>query len=60
MIITPVVYANQTAINLSDSALSIAWKRKDGSAAEANLAAGEAVAGNVLTISKLVTYIAYS
>jgi len=48
--------------------LSITWKRKDGSGAEANLAAGESVAANVLTInvnalgtsaSKLLTYIAY-
>ena len=68
LVITPVVYANQTAIDLSDAALAITWKRKDGSAAEANLAAGETMAGNVLTVSinslgtstsKLVTYIAY-
>lgn len=62
------VYANQTAIALTNAALSITWKRKDGSGAESNLIAGETVAGNVLTVtvnalgassSKLVTYIAY-
>lgn len=68
VIITPVVYANQTAIPLSDTNLSITWKRKDGSSAEANLASGETVAANILTVavnalgtssSKLLTYIAY-
>ena len=34
--VTPVVYANQTAIALSNTALTITWKRKDGSAAEAS------------------------
>ena len=32
--VTPVVYANQTAIAMSNTALTITWKRKDGSAAE--------------------------
>lgn len=68
LVITPVVYANQTAIALNNSALSITWKRKEGSGSEANLAAGETVSANVLTVNQnklsgvtsgLLTYIAY-
>ena len=68
LVITPVVYANQTAIALSDDSLSITWKRREGSASEAALTSGEAVSGNVLTVSAnklssitsgLLTYIAY-
>ena len=68
LVITPVVYANQTAIALSNSALTITWKRKDGSAAEAALTTGETVSSKVLTVnqnklsastSKQLTYIAY-
>lgn len=68
LVITPVIYANQTAIALTNSALSITWKRKEGSSTEANLTTGEAVSGNVLTVSAnklssitsgLLTYIAY-
>lgn len=68
LIITPVVYANQTAIALTDSAITITWKRREGSAAETALTSGETVSGNVLTISAnkltgvssgLLTYIAY-
>lgn len=66
--ITPVIYANQTAISLTDSALSITWRRKEGSSAEAALTTGESVSGNVLTVSAnkltsitsgLLTYLAY-
>lgn len=66
--VTPVVYANQTAIALNNSALTITWKRKDGSAAEAALISGETVSGKALTVnknnlatatSKQLTYIAY-
>ena len=68
LVITPVVYANQTAIALTNAALSITWKRREGSGSEANLASGETVSGNVLTVSQnklasvssgLLTYIAY-
>ena len=62
------VYANQTAIALTDSAITITWKRREGSSAETALTAGETVSGNVLTInankltgvsSGLLTYITY-
>ena len=68
LVITPVVYANQTAIALNNAALTITWKRKEGSGSEAALAAGETVSGNVLTVNQnklssiasgLLTYIAY-
>lgn len=68
LVITPVVYANQTAIALTDTALSITWKRREGSATEAALTTGESVSGNILTVnvnklssitSGLLTYIAY-
>lgn len=66
--ITPVIYANQTAVALTNSAVSITWKRKEGSSTEAALTSGETVSGNVLTVaanklsgvtSGLLTYIAY-
>ena len=68
LVITPVVYANQTAIALNASELTITWKRKEGSGSEANLATGETVSGNILTVNQnkmaaiasgLLTYIAY-
>ena len=68
LVITPVVYANQTAIALNNTALTITWKRKEGSGSESALAAGETVSGNVLTVNQnklasiasgLLTYIAY-
>lgn len=68
LVVTPVVYANQTAVALGNAALSVTWKRKEGSGSEAVLATGEAVSGNMLTVSAnklsgvasgLLTYIAY-
>ena len=68
LVVTPVVYANQTAIALSNAALTITWKRKEGSGSEANLATGETVSNKVLTVNQnklasvtsgLLTYIAY-
>lgn len=68
LVLTPVVYANQTAISLTDSALTITWKRREGSASEASLTSGETISGNILTVSAnklvaitsgLLTYIAY-
>lgn len=68
LVITPVVYANQTAIALNNTALTITYKRKEGSGSETALAAGETVSGNILTVNQnklasitsgLLTYIAY-
>ena len=53
---------------MTDSAITITWKRREGSSAETALTSGETVSGNVLTISAnklagvssgLLTYIAY-
>ncbi len=68
LVITPVVYANQTAVALNNNALTITWKRKEGSGSEVALASGESVSGNVLTVNQnklasvtsgLLTYVAY-
>lgn len=68
LVITPVIYANQTAIALTNTALAITWKRKEGSSSESALTTGESVSGNILTVntnklssitSGLLTYIAY-
>ena len=68
LVITPVIYANQTAVALSNAALTITWKRKEGSGSETALTTGETVSGNILTVNQnklssitsgLLTYIAY-
>ena len=68
LVITPVVYANQTAIALNNSALTIIWKRKEGSGSETALTTGETASGNILTVTQnklssitsgQLTYIAY-
>ena len=68
LVVTPVVYANQTAIALNNNALTITWKRKEGSGSETALTTGETISGNILTVSQnklasitsgLLTYIAY-
>ena len=68
LVITPVVYANQTAIALNNSALTITWKRKEGSGSETALTTGETASGNILTVTQnklssitsgQLTYIAY-
>lgn len=66
--ITPNIFLNQTAIALGTTGLSVSFKRRDGSGAEASLATGETVSNGVLTVkqntlssssSGLVTYICY-
>ncbi len=68
LILTPVVFANQTALALTAAGVTITWKRKEGAGAEAVLATGEAVADGVLTVSQnkltgvtsgLLTYLCY-
>ena len=68
LILTPVVFANQTALALTAAGVTITWKRKEGADAEAVLTAGEAVADGVLTVSAnkltgvtsgLLTYLCY-
>jgi len=66
--LTPVVFANQTALALNAAGLTITWKRKEGASSEAVLVTGEAVSGGILTVSAnkltgvtsgLLTYLCY-
>jgi len=66
--LTPVIFANQTALPLSSSGLTITWKRKEGAGSETALSSGEAVAAGILTVSAnklssitsgLLTYLCY-
>ena len=68
LVITPVVYANQTAVALNNTALTITWKRKEGGGSETALTTGESVSSNILTVNQnklssitsgQLTYIAY-
>ena len=52
LVITPSVYLDQNPVALSDSKLSFAWKRRDGSGSEVDLVAGESVSGGVLTVNQ--------
>ena len=66
--LTPVVFLDQTPVALGSSGLTITWKRKDGTGAEAALTSGETVSNGVLTVSQnklsastsgMITYICY-
>lgn len=66
--LTPVIFLDQTNLVLNASGLTITWKRKDGTSAEASLATGESASGGILTVSKdmlassssgMITYICY-
>ena len=68
LVLTPVVFLDQTSIALNASGLTIQWKRKDGTAAETALTTGESVSGGILTVSQnklsasssgMITYICY-
>lgn len=52
VVLTPVIYADQEQLSLNDAALSISWKRKEGSGNETALAAGETASGGVLTVTQ--------
>lgn len=68
LVLTPVIFLDQTGIALNASGLTIQWKRKDGTAAETALTTGESVSGGILTVSQnklsasssgMITYICY-
>lgn len=68
LVLTPVIFLDQTNVALDASGLTISWKRKDGTGAETALSAGEAVSKGVLTVSQnklsasssgMITYICY-
>ena len=67
--LTPVIFANQTALALDAAGLTIAWKRREGAGGETALTDGETVSGGVLTVSAnklssvtsgLLTYLCYA
>lgn len=51
LVLTPVVFLDQTSIALGSSGLTITWKRKDGTSAETAVTSGEAVCTFVETIA---------
>lgn len=64
--ITPVVYANQTRINITDSALSISWKKREGANSEVDMTSSSKVLtintnvlGSSTNSSGLISYVAY-
>lgn len=68
LVVEPTIFLNQTAVQLNASGLTINYKRRDGSGAEASLITGETVSSGKLTVntnvlssssSGLVTYICY-
>ena len=68
LVLTPVIFLDQTNLALDAAGLTITWKRKDGIGSEAALASGEKVSGGVLTVSQnklsasasgMITYICY-
>lgn len=68
LVLTPVVFLDQTSVALNATGLTITWKRKDGTSAEANLTTGETVTNGVLKVSQdklassssgMITYICY-
>ena len=68
LVLTPVVFLDQTSLALNATGLTITWKRKDGTSTEANLTTGETVTGGVLKVTQdklaastsgMITYICY-
>lgn len=68
LVLTPVIFLDQTNVVLDASGLTISWKRKDGTGAESALTTGESVSKGVLTVSQnkladsssgMITYICY-
>lgn len=68
LVLTPVIFLDQTPVSLGSTGLTISWKRRDGSASEAALTSGEAASGGVLTVSQdklsasasgMITYVCY-
>lgn len=68
LVLTPVVFLDQSSIPLGSTGLTITWKRKDGTSAETALTTGETVSGGILTVkqnklsassSGMITYICY-
>ena len=68
LVLTPVVFVNQTSMALDAAGLSVTWKRREGANAETDITAGESVLNGILTVnanqltaitSGLLSYLAY-
>ena len=68
LVLTPVVFLDQTSVPLGSTGLTISWKRQDGTSAETALTTGESASGGILTVkqdklsessSGMITYICY-
>lgn len=68
LVLTPVIFLDQTSITLDATGLTILWKRKDGASAETALTTGETASAGILTVSQnklaasssgMITYICY-
>lgn len=68
LVLTPVLFLDQTNVSATASGVTISWKRKDGVASETALTSGETVKNGVLTVNQnklsasasgMITYICY-
>lgn len=68
LVLTPVIFLDQTNVALNATGLTITWKRKDGTGAESALTTGETAKNGILTVSQdklaastsgMITYICY-
>lgn len=68
LVLTPVLFLDQTNVSLTASGVAISWKRKDGVASETVLTNGETVKNGILTVNQnklsasssgMITYICY-
>lgn len=68
LVLTPVIFLDQTNVALNATGLTITWKRKDGTGAESALTTGETAKNGTLTVSQdklaastsgMITYICY-
>lgn len=68
LILTPVLFLDQTNVSPSANGVTISWKRKDGVFSETALTSGETVKNGVLTVNQnklsafssgMITYICY-
>lgn len=68
LVLTPVLFLDQTNVSPTASGVAISWKRKDGVASETVLTNGETVKNGILTVNQnklsasssgMITYICY-
>ncbi len=68
LVLTPVLFLDQTNVSPTASGVTISWKRKDGVSSETGFTSGETVKNGVLTVNQnklsasasgMITYICY-